>query len=1226
MPVVDLGPAKAEDEEGVVDLGAIDTGEFKETPENAGELSKKTSSFVIQNAVPMPWAKRITFQELAAEQERKRRTLIKSIPWKTQDAANQRVVTEQEDREIEAELLKRANAARAEQERAEKAGEEPKLALTLLEVRADDIVVPDRIADSPSLIFAYINLPSFRKAIDADPNILDGVSFAGIESDDVSTLYNEIKPILESTAAKNNESQKNPIRSFIKSTAVGAVRAPSKLLEFASISTPKFQNREERIAALRKSQNLSDRIAAETLDKLSENAWLTTVPGFLNAPAAIWNVATLGVAPVPTLEFTPEQRNLTSVFSVAALLIPKSPANFLFKLGNSGVGNVGTATFERFATRFPALGGAIATVVSKPFINRLAAIPVEFAKLKGGQLSFAVFSPENLKRVDAGEHPLSVANDIFTDWFNVDPTTALFATVFGFARGLKLDTPQGRAAAQARTAALKQLGLKPNATNADIRLAMGEWGQVQSSLVTQLIPPQIPKPLPVPVVTTKLITSLKTSLKAQRKARKTVTKAQSVERGKRSQTAQQAYSKARAQGDDVPTASRKALSQLKGTLTDEVVPENLRPKMAKAEWDSMYQKVEATYPDAGNMFTRLNHVKAIDKIRAGTVLQPKEIAMMAEMFGDKLGKQLVRQFNLSERIAKTSADLLGLPRTLMAGGDASFIGRQIVPVLYKDVGDLLTLRNFNIKKPLDSLVFAQASARSLISFFSRRAFDKFREQIENHPRFQQAVDHGLAITKVGRFIGKGEIEEEFGSRIASKWPLIARGNRSAVTAGNWARMMMYDRIVSGFEKRGIPLTKNDLKRIANQVNDMTGRSGIPKGARIAEIFDISNKIFFSPRFALSKVKNIATLHHTLSRSPAVRAEGFRTMVGQVATTTAAVAIARLFGAEVNLDPRSTNFMKAKIGNKRVDLLPGEGGWIRFFARMALGQTTTAAGHVKPASRKRTTEQFLKSKASPIINAMRLWWTGREFTGKKVTGVAGWTEAMTKNFTFLWVQGGIDAFRDAYGTEGDPLRALAQSVAPAGAEWIGMGVQVYPDSARTAETLLKDELAQEAFGKNWIDLAPIQASDLVDQFQDELDTARQAVDVEIQERADFAFATRMLEEAAEAGNDVIGMLTAEPKELMTFAKEKLGLTISLQRAPSRDGWIMNDKRFKRYQERAAEILEVELNSLLKDPSFQDLSDKEKKEEIQISISIAKQEARLDVIDEADDETLEEEAKD
>lgn len=1223
VEVEDLGPVTEMDlfDFEVEDLGPVDDGTYKDTIETAGTRAGKTYDLAQGTGIPLDLADATTFQEAEVDLERKRRTLIKSIPWVTRESDSDVAVTEQQAKELDKERAEQKRLADIELERMLKAGvKEPTVLAPAPPGKR--IVIPNRIANNWTLVYAYINFPSFRTEIDADPTILDGVAYAGPESEEVAKLYAELKPHLEKIVELNRESKKHPTWSAIKGIGKGILNMGLDNMGYDTSDTKSAIKRQGPLKRLRESPNLSDRVAEITLSEMSKTAWLASLPGSINAPAAIWNTATLGIAPVPILGYTPEQTGMAGVFALATLFIPKNPAHFIFKQGYSRVGSIGSKAFEKFTARFPVVGGAVATIISKPFVNRLTAIPVEFAKIKGGQLSFAVFSPENLKRVNAGEHPIAIAQDIFTSWFNVDPTTALFAIGFGFAKGLKLDTPAGRAAETARIEALRRLGLKPDATFADIRLKMGEWGKVQSTLVGKL-PVQIVPPPTIPVVVTKLADAVKTSLKAQKKARKTVAKAQAVERGKRAARAQAVFNRAREQGDDAPTARRKALASIKGRLTDEEVPKDQRPQLTDLEWNTLHQKVIDTFPTKETIYTRLRYTAALEKIKDGRVLQANEIELIADLFGDKLARQLVRQLGTAEQLARTTSDILGLPRTLLATGDDSFVGRQIMPVLGKDIGDTLFGR-VGLKDPSRPLAFFPAAGRSLVAFFekkaSQKAFKRYTEQIENDPYYQMAVDSGLGFTKFGQYIKPGEKAEEFASRLGAKFPLVARANRAAVIAGNWARMAAFKREVSNLERRGIPLTPLRLSRIAGALNDLTGRAGIPKGKTVGEVFDVLNKVAFSPRFAVAKIKNVVTLHHTISFDPHVRAMGFRTMVGETIRVASTVALARLFGLEVGLDPRATNFLKARVGNIHFDLLPGEGQVIRFLARMALGQTKTAAGHVKDIDRKREMLQFLKSKSSPIVNMLRLAYSGREYTGKPVKGIAGWTKEAYRNFTFLWLQDGIDAFVDEYGKEGSTMNVIAKSVSVTGASWLGTGVMVYPDSARTTETIYRDEIAQTAFGKDWIDLAPMQNRELSDMYQEELDAARQAVDVETQERADFAFATRVMEEANEAGNEVVSMLSNESKDLMKFAAEKFGLGLTVQRAVGRGDWIMNDKWFEQYQKLTAEYLDKELADLLKLPEWDKQTDADKERDMTIMIRVSKTRARLDIINKADEEAL------
>ena len=90
-----------------------------------------------------------------------------------------------------------------------------------------------------------------------------------------------------------------------------------------------------------------------------------------------------------------------------------------------------------------------------------------------------------------------------------------------------------------------------------------------------------------------------------------------------------------------------------------------------------------------------------------------------------------------------------------------------------------------------------------------------------------------------------------------------------------------------------------------------------------------------------------------------------------------------------LDPRSSEFLKVKFGNTRVDFLSGLAQSIVFSARMAPkwiggGMTVNARGEARPTDHTAVLGRFLRSKFSPAMGIIWDMGTGSTFDKQEIT--------------------------------------------------------------------------------------------------------------------------------------------------------------------------------------------------------------------------------------------------
>lgn len=208
------------------------------------------------------------------------------------------------------------------------------------------------------------------------------------------------------------------------------------------------------------------------------------------------------------------------------------------------------------------------------------------------------------------------------------------------------------------------------------------------------------------------------------------------------------------------------------------------------------------------------------------------------------------------------------------------------------------------------------------------------------------------------------------------------------------RADLFDYYIGDFANKGGNVNSaKEVKAIGQMVNALTGRGTLPGNAERAA--STLNKLFFAPRLVKSHIDVLGG--HVITGaggSNYVRKRAARNLV-QIAigsATTLAVTSAAL-GGKIELDPRSSDFGKLRIGDTRFDLSGGMAGLLTLGARMLTQSSKSAnTGEVKDLNTgefgSRTTlsvlGDFASNKLSPIARVITDQMEGKNFEGEKPT--------------------------------------------------------------------------------------------------------------------------------------------------------------------------------------------------------------------------------------------------
>jgi hypothetical protein len=1097
------------------------------------------------------------------------------------------------------------------------------------------VIVPDSVLDrnNPMITYAYVHVPAIREAVTSDPGIMNGVSTVGAMDPRVENLLGDLvaegKKFSDDLAPWEDAERQGGaggffeglrLRAGVIQKGVGEAAGEEGLKDMMTFGVRGIVKGAKKQAAadelekarrglldeLLRSPNLTDRALAVALRPAVAASYKGQLPPGVAALAGFFNTATFNLAPAEVPAYTPEQKFWGEAGGYAAFFLP-TPASKLYGLGHKGVNKGITAAVGRS----PRLAHALEYIASKPLLSRIAALPVELAKFKAGELTYAFGSPERLMEIAEGQKPVDVFGRQFSQWFNISPTTALYAIVFAAAKGLRIDMPGGEQGLTAYEQAVRRLGLKGKSIRQIEAAYQRHLGH------EQLVHTEASEPVQAG---SKLADKITESLRINRKARVELNEAYRKARGERTQQFVELRDSLVAQGKNLEQATAEAKQVLTGPLlkTRPEIPQAGRPALTDGEWEVLQKAARDRFPTSNVGYTQLNASEALTKIRGGEVLTPSEIRLVRSIFslpdpktglpdpgsviaGRQLARVLRQQLPLRDRIIGTAIsaprEIAMVMRAVWASGEISYSFRQLRPAFNRDIARWLTGR--------PSTAWFRAFGRQVSSFWSARKYEQYNDTIVKARSYKMLQGHGQ-IVEVGPLTDRMFREEGFSSAFADRIPLVRRSNRAAAIAGNSVRVMVADQMLRSYDARGIKVTPQIERKIASSVGNLTGRAVLPRYQSLQGFYNFANETLFSPRFLLARIENVTTLYGTLNRDPVIRSEGITRMAGTVATTVAAAYVAKMFGASVEMDFRSADFLKARHGDTRYDLTEGTGQVMRFIVRMAMAQSKNTAGHIDPSSRKELIAQFLRSKQAPVWGLVASIYTGQDWTGKRIEGFGnpltseGWSGEVANKFIYGWLQEVIDKVEQDMTTSGLG-DALADAVPVAVAGQLGVGVQTYPNSARTRDTILKDTVAQERWGTNWENLSADQQENLAIDNEDVFAAANLAIAKEGASR-DNAKAIALAEKRSkEAGRNVMARLPEDVRQAMTDA----GLVITLDRKVG--PWELNEERYAAYQRFVTEELKASMPKLLRGRAYRRASEPGRLEMLNDALLEAKEEA-------------------
>lgn len=473
------------------------------------------------------------------------------------------------------------------------------------------------------------------------------------------------------------------------------------------------------------------------------------------------------------------------------------------------------------------------------------------------------------------------------------------------------------------------------------------------------------------------------------------------------------------------TDVRKAVSALRGSLTDEGLTA-FRDAAQVAGLDKVVQRIDKLreLAKAGRPFNELRQeMKDIAYFTDAEIRLGKRAALSAERDAIKRTKLILRKndITLPEPLAESLLErakalrTLGEPAAGTAEAAAKFKAQQDLMADIQSLAPpsqwepllnllnlprtLLTMADFSAVLRQGAILGAGNPKQALGALGPMvRAFrdpDYARDVdalLRTRPRAATGDSAGLYLAPLDGKLARRE--ENFMSNLAERIPVLGRlaeaSEQSYVTYLNKVRADVFDAQLARWDASGYAPTERDLRDYATWVNWATGRGSIGSLANVGPALNVA---FFAPRFAASRLQApIAAARAAYSLAPgggALPGAYSREVAKVIAKDAAAflgagmgaLALMNLGGAEIEADPRSSDFGKGRFGPLRIDVWAGEQQVARTLAQLATGEAKSG-DRVRDANRLDVLMRWVRSKVSPTAGMVVDQLAGETIVGDK----------------------------------------------------------------------------------------------------------------------------------------------------------------------------------------------------------------------------------------------------
>lgn len=414
-----------------------------------------------------------------------------------------------------------------------------------------------------------------------------------------------------------------------------------------------------------------------------------------------------------------------------------------------------------------------------------------------------------------------------------------------------------------------------------------------------------------------------------------------------------------------------------------------------------------------------NLAVALDKILSGKNPQEAEIAKLEQFFGKPIVKALRSRRPIGDKIGEFAENVWNFPKALKSGLDMSAVGRQGLVLGTRH--PIMAYRAF-----IKQLGAARPGKRGA------EVAKQVHDQIYNDPIYEKSRKAGLYLMPWDAETTKlNEMEEAFQTSWAHKVPGLKVSERVFATYLNKLRFDVF----KDFVKRYPDLPDDAYKSFAKQVNIFSGRGSLGKAESAGHIL---NLFMFSSRLTAARLETPFTV---FAKNPQARAEAIKSIALTLGAGLSLMGLAYMAGAQVTLNPYSSDFGKIRIGKTTYDVWGGFSQYARFVFQLYKGRRKNANGKTVKANRYETVMRFARTKASPSLGLSIDLLKGTDFVGNKVNlnTTEGAKQAIRNIASPLIIDGVIEQLDE----EGFGANTIGSFALP----FIGVGVNTYTPRTR-----------------------------------------------------------------------------------------------------------------------------------------------------------------------------------
>jgi hypothetical protein len=368
---------------------------------------------------------------------------------------------------------------------------------------------------------------------------------------------------------------------------------------------------------------------------------------------------------------------------------------------------------------------------------------------------------------------------------------------------------------------------------------------------------------------------------------------------------------------------------------------------------------------------------ALLRLLAGEVPQRAELRLLENAFGP----EMVEAFTLRSRTFRGEAvsfvkDILLLPKSIRSSFDISFPFRQGMLVGPRNPRNFVSA----FKSMLQSVNKGKAVEINQELFARARKLNLIDRGPGRTELFMPDVEGAAGLSSLAR-----AREEAYLSRFVEGIPGIRLSQRTFNTFGNKIKVDLAEKAVNNWRRDGVEVTPEMIDSLNRFLNVFTGRGSLGKFEPIADTLNIA---FWSPRLLASRIQ--APL---LLADPVVRKMAAQNLAATFGLGVSILGVVKASGlGSVELDPRSSDFGKIRIGRARIDFWGGFQPIARYMAQIATNQSKDldtgeiSKGDEWPFTSRadRIFFRFGRSKLAPgipVILANELF--GKSFLGEKL---------------------------------------------------------------------------------------------------------------------------------------------------------------------------------------------------------------------------------------------------